>query len=108
MLTLSEAKAKFSEVVKRASLGEDIIITRMGRRTVRITRFEPANPNRRLACWRAKSGSRRIMLSGLKTSPATWACAKADDLPARYPHYPSPRPHSARAGYFRADLRKFA
>ena len=48
MLTLSEAKAKFSEVVKRTSLGEDIIITRLGRRTVRITRFEPANPNRRL------------------------------------------------------------
>ncbi len=48
VLSLSEAKAKFSEVVERASLGEDIIITRMGRTTVRITRFEPASPNRRL------------------------------------------------------------
>ena len=48
VLTLSEAKAKFSEVVERASLGEDIIITRMGRTKVRITRFEPASPNRRL------------------------------------------------------------
>ncbi len=48
VLTLSEAKAKFSEVVNRASLGEDIIIIKMGRRTVRITRFEPASPNRRL------------------------------------------------------------
>jgi len=48
VLTLSEAKAKFSEVVERASLGEDIIITRMGRTIVRITRFEPASPNRRL------------------------------------------------------------
>ena len=48
VLSLSEAKAKFSEVVERASKGEDIIITRMGRTTVRITRFEPASPNRRL------------------------------------------------------------
>lgn len=48
VLSLSEAKAKFSEVVERASMGEDIIITRMGRTTVRITRFEPARPNRRL------------------------------------------------------------
>ncbi len=48
VLSLSEAKAKFSEVVERASLGEDTIITRMGRATVRITRFEPASPSRRL------------------------------------------------------------
>ncbi len=48
VLSLSEAKAKFSEVVERASKGEDIIITRMWRTTVRITRFEPASPNRRL------------------------------------------------------------
>ena len=48
VLSLSEATAKFSEVVERASLGEDIIITRMGRATVRITRFEPASPSRRL------------------------------------------------------------
>lgn len=48
VFSLSEAKAKFSEVVERASLGEDIIITRMGRTTVRITRFEPASPDRRL------------------------------------------------------------
>ncbi len=48
VLSLREAKAKFAEIVERASLGEDIIITRMGRATVRITRFEPASPNRHL------------------------------------------------------------
>ena len=48
LLTLSEAKAEFSEVVNRASLGEDIIITRMGWSPVRITRFDPASRNRRL------------------------------------------------------------
>lgn len=48
VLSLSEAKAKFSEVVERASLGEDIVITRTGRAAVRITRIEPASRSRRL------------------------------------------------------------
>ncbi len=48
VLSPSEALEQFSEVVERASLGEDFIITRAGRATVRITRSEPASPNRRL------------------------------------------------------------
>jgi antitoxin (DNA-binding transcriptional repressor) of toxin-antitoxin stability system len=48
ILNLTEAKAKFSDVVERASQGEEIIVTRMGRPVVRISRFEPAAPNRRL------------------------------------------------------------
>jgi antitoxin (DNA-binding transcriptional repressor) of toxin-antitoxin stability system len=47
-LNLTEAKAKFSEVVDRASKGEEIIVTRMGHPIARISRFEPATPNRRL------------------------------------------------------------
>ena len=48
VVSLSEAKTKFSEFVERASLGEDIVITRRGHAIVRMIRFEPANPNRRL------------------------------------------------------------
>jgi len=47
-LNLTEAKAKFSEVVDRASKGEEIIVTRMGHPIARISRFEPATPNQRL------------------------------------------------------------
>ena len=54
VLSLSEAKAEFAEIVERASLGEDIIITRMGRATVRITRFESATPNRCLVLLEGK------------------------------------------------------
>lgn len=48
VLNLTEAKAKFSEVVERASQGEEIIVTRMGQPVVRISRFEPNRPARRL------------------------------------------------------------
>jgi antitoxin (DNA-binding transcriptional repressor) of toxin-antitoxin stability system len=53
-LNLTEAKAKFSEVVERASQGEEIIVTRMGRPIVRISRFEPATPNQRLGLLRGR------------------------------------------------------
>ena len=48
VLNVTEAKAKFSEVVDRASHGEEIIVTRMGRPVARITRYEPAAAKRRL------------------------------------------------------------
>ena len=48
ILNLTEAKAKFSEVVDRASKGEEIIVMRMGHPVVRISRYEPAGTNRRL------------------------------------------------------------
>ena len=48
ILNLTEAKAKFSEVVERASQGEEIIVTRMGHPVARITRYEPAAANHRL------------------------------------------------------------
>jgi prevent-host-death family protein len=38
VLNLTEAKAKFSEVVDRVSHGEEIIVTRMGHPVARITR----------------------------------------------------------------------
>ena len=39
MLTLSDAKARFSEIVEKAVNGEEFIITRMGSPVVRISRF---------------------------------------------------------------------
>ncbi len=40
-LTLSDAKARFSEVVERVTGGEEFVITRMGRPVVRIVGYEP-------------------------------------------------------------------
>ena len=39
-VTLSDAKARFSEIVERAVNGEEFVVTRMGRAAVRISRFE--------------------------------------------------------------------
>ena len=39
-ITLSDAKAHFSEIVERAVNGEDFVVTRRGRAAVRISRFE--------------------------------------------------------------------
>ena len=47
-LNLTEAKAKFSDVVDRASHGEEIIVTRMGKPIVKIIRYEPSKAHRRL------------------------------------------------------------
>jgi len=54
ILNLTEAKAKFSEVVERVSQGEEIIVTRMGHPVARITRYEPAAANRRLGLFEGR------------------------------------------------------
>jgi prevent-host-death family protein len=54
VLNVTEAKAKFSEVVDRASHGEEIIITRMGHPVARITRYEPDAANRRLGLFEGR------------------------------------------------------
>ena len=41
MLTLSDAKARLSEIVKKVVDGEEFVITRMGKPAVRISRYEP-------------------------------------------------------------------
>lgn len=47
-LNVTEAKAKFSEVVERVSRGENIIVTRMGRPIARISRYEPSQEYKRI------------------------------------------------------------
>ncbi len=41
VVTLSNAKARLSEIVKKAVDGEEFVITRMGAPAVRIVRYEP-------------------------------------------------------------------
>ena len=38
-VTLSDAKARFSEIVERATKGEEFIVTRMGRPVARVVRY---------------------------------------------------------------------
>ena len=40
-LTLTAAKARLSEIVRKAVDGEEFVITRMGQPAVRIIRYEP-------------------------------------------------------------------
>jgi len=47
-INITEAKAKFSEVVEKALHGDSIIVTRMGKPVVKITRYEPAKERKRL------------------------------------------------------------
>ena len=54
ILNVTEAKAKFSEVVERVSQGEEIIVTRMGHPVARITRYDRAASNRRLGLFEGR------------------------------------------------------
>jgi prevent-host-death family protein len=47
-LNVTEAKAKFSDVVERAVRGEEIIVTKGGKPVVKIVRYEPATGHHRL------------------------------------------------------------
>ncbi len=47
-LTLSDAKARFSEIVEKAVGGDEFIVTRMGKPVVRISRFAAAQAPRKL------------------------------------------------------------
>jgi len=47
VLTLSDAKARFSEIVEKVINGDEFVITRMGKPVVRICRFAaPAEPRK--------------------------------------------------------------
>ena len=53
-LNLTEAKAKFSDVVERAAQGEEIIVTKMGKPVVKIMRYEPSRMHRRIGLFTGK------------------------------------------------------
>ena len=48
ILTLSDAKARFSEIVEKATNGDVFVVTRMGKPVVRITRFVAHGEPRKL------------------------------------------------------------
>ena len=48
VLTLSDAKARFSEIVEKVVGGDEFIITRMGKPVVRISRFDTSAEPRKL------------------------------------------------------------
>ena len=47
-LTLSDAKARFSEIVEKAANSEVFVVTRMGKPVVRIVRFAAKGQPRKL------------------------------------------------------------
>ena len=48
ILTLSDAKARFSEIVEKVTNGEEFVVTRMGKPVVRITGFVAHGKPRKL------------------------------------------------------------
>ena len=48
VVTLSDAKARFSEIVEKAVNGDEFIVTRMGKPVVRISRFVTTGEQRKL------------------------------------------------------------
>ena len=48
VVTLSDAKARFSEIVEKAVNGDEFIVTRMGKPVVRISRFVSSGERREL------------------------------------------------------------
>jgi len=53
-LTLTEAKAKFSEVVDDVIDGAEIVVTRMGVPAVRITKYKPVAKNKKLGLFKGQ------------------------------------------------------
>ncbi len=70
VLNLTEAKAKFSEVIDRVSHGEEIIVTRMGQPVARISRYEPVLRTAASCSSRAGFALPRTSTIGRRTSPA--------------------------------------
>ena len=48
VVTLSNAKARFSEIVEKTVNGDEFIVTRMGKPVVRISRFVTSGERRKL------------------------------------------------------------
>jgi prevent-host-death family protein len=46
--SITEAKAKFSEVIESVLQGEEVIVTKMGKPAVKISAYEAIDSNKRL------------------------------------------------------------
>ncbi len=48
IINVTDAKARFSEVISQVIAGEEVIVERMGKPVVRISRYEPVKERGRL------------------------------------------------------------
>lgn len=53
--SVTDAKAKFSQVVESVLQGEEIIVTKMGKPAVKISAYEPVADNQRLGLMKGKA-----------------------------------------------------
>ena len=53
--SVTDAKAKFSQVVESVLQGEEIIVTKMGKPAVKISAYEPIIENKRLGLMKGQA-----------------------------------------------------
>ncbi|MGL5806955.1 MAG: type II toxin-antitoxin system Phd/YefM family antitoxin, partial [Xenococcaceae cyanobacterium] len=53
--SVTEAKAKFSQVIESVLQGEEVIVTKMGKPAVKISSYEPIADNKRLGLMKGKA-----------------------------------------------------
>jgi prevent-host-death family protein len=53
--SVTEAKAKFSQVIEKVLQGEEVIVTKMGKPAVKISSYEPLGDNKRLGLMKGKA-----------------------------------------------------
>ncbi len=53
--SVTDAKAKFSQVVETVLQGEEVIITKMGKPAVKICAYEPITKNKRLGLMKGQA-----------------------------------------------------
>ena len=53
--SVTDAKAKFSQVVESVLQGEEIIVTKMGKPAVKISAYEPNTGDRRLGLMKGQA-----------------------------------------------------
>ena len=53
--SVTDAKAKFSQVVESVLQGEEIIVTKMGKPAVKISAYEPVTKSKRLGLMKGQA-----------------------------------------------------
>jgi prevent-host-death family protein len=53
--SVTDAKAKFSQVIESVLQGEEVLVTKMGKPAVKISAYEPVADNQRLGLMKGKA-----------------------------------------------------
>jgi prevent-host-death family protein len=53
--SVTDAKAKFSQVIESVLQGEEVIVTKMGKPAVKISAYEPITDNQRLGLMKGRA-----------------------------------------------------